>query len=337
MSWDYVGNSWAVELLKQQILSGKTRHAYIIAGPSGIGRRTLALRFIQAMQCSQPLGPAEPCMVCRTCRQIADMQFADMQVLELLEGKSEISKDQVRQSRQFLSLAPYLSKSKAAVFLDFQQASEGTQDALLKTLEETPGTAMIIITVDALHSLLPTTISRCEVLNLRPLPADELTRVIITRLGVDSDRAKLLGHISGGRYGYASTLSQDENLLIKRQTWLEDWIALGEMNRLQRFKWVDGQFPKKSRLPLKEKRQELVEMLNIWISYHRDILLLSSGSNSGVINIDMLERLQPSADRVTSGRAAEIIRGLEQAVGRVEHYLNPRLVMESLMLQLEEK
>lgn len=336
MSWDYIGNPWAVELLQQQVLAETTRHAYLIAGPIGIGRRTLALRFVQAMQCLQPNGPAEPCRGCRTCRQIEAMQYPDLQMLELLEGKSEISKDQVRQSRQFLSLAPFQSKFKTVIIRDFQLASEGTQDALLKTLEETPGSAKIIITVDAVENLLTTTISRCEVLKLRPVPAEELSSILISRLSIEPAKAHLLGHISGGRYGYAKALAENDNQLEKRQAWLEDWIAIAEMNRLQRFKWVESAFPRKNKLTLKDKRRELVEMLNTWMSYHRDLLLLSSGSSSGLVNIDMTDRMQLSAARITPASAVTNICCLEQAVNRVERYLNPRLVMEALMLELEE-
>ena len=110
-----------------------------------------------------------PCMECRSCRQIEAMQYSDLQVVEKLEDKSEIRKEQVDEVNRFLSLSPYESKSKTSILIDFQSASTEAQNALLKTLEEAPGNSMIIITVDSVDNLLPTTVSRCEVLNLRPI------------------------------------------------------------------------------------------------------------------------------------------------------------------------
>ncbi|MBA4419796.1 MAG: hypothetical protein C0391_01480 [Anaerolinea sp.] len=335
MNWDYVGNPWAVEMLRTQIVQDTTRHAYIFAGPQGIGRRTLALRFVQALNCPQAAVSAEPCLSCRVCQQIETTQYSDLQVLELLEGKSEISREQVRLTQQFLSLTPYQSKSKVAIFRDFQLASAGTQDALLKTLEETPGSARIFITVDALENLLPTTVSRCEVLSLRPMPAEELANTLHARLHVEPEKARLLGHISGGRYGYARLLAEDESLLQKRATWLDEWSALAGMNRLQRFKYVEAGFPKRSKLTLKEKRQELAEMLNTWMSFNRDVLLLVSGAGSGLMNIDRSGEVERVSVQTTTFEAARTIRCLERAINRVERYLNPRLVMETLMLELE--
>ena len=136
MDWDYVGNEWAVKMLKQQAAQDSTRHAYILAGPQGIGKRTLALRFIQALNCPKAEGNGEPCLECRSCRQIEAMQYSDMQVVEMLEDKSAIIIDQIRQVQQFLSLTAYESKAKTALLVNFQNANTQAQNALLKTLEE---------------------------------------------------------------------------------------------------------------------------------------------------------------------------------------------------------
>ncbi len=86
MEWDYVGNEWAVNMLRQQVVHGSTRHAYILAGPEGLGKRTLAIRFIQALNCTKAEGNGNPCMECRSCRQIEAMQYSDLQVVEEAGG-----------------------------------------------------------------------------------------------------------------------------------------------------------------------------------------------------------------------------------------------------------
>lgn len=337
MNWDYAGNLWAVDMLRQQMLAGVTRHAYLFSGPPGVGRRTLALRFAQALNCPQAGVSAEPCLTCRTCRQIADLQFPDLQLVEVSEGRSEILIDQVRQVKQFLSLSPYQSPAKIAIFRDYQFAKSSAQNALLKTLEETPGSAIILITVDALENLLPTTVSRCEVLRLRPMPIPTLAAELGTRLSLPEERAGLLASIAGGRFGTARQLAEDPDLLTRREAWLNIYPRLTSDTLLQRLQYVETLFPKNDRVGARDKRRNLVGMFNTWISLERDVLLLASGSGAAVANPDALETIQRLAQRTTPVVSAAAIRCLERAAGRIDHYMNSRLVVENLMLELEEE
>src|SRR6185436_11236356 len=81
-NWNLIGNEWAVDMLKKHIANGTTRHAYLFAGPPGLGRRTLALRFAQALNCQTPVAAGIPCGACRDCRQIEAMQHADLTIVE---------------------------------------------------------------------------------------------------------------------------------------------------------------------------------------------------------------------------------------------------------------
>lgn len=332
MEWDYVGNEWAVNMLRQQVAQGSTRHAYILAGPDGLGKRTLALRFIQSLNCIKAEGNGNPCLECRSCRQIEAMQYSDLQVVEKLEDKSEIRKEQVDEVNRFLSLSPYESKSKASILIDFQSASVEAQNALLKTLEEAPGNSMIIITVDSVDNLLPTTISRCEVLTLRPLPARDVAFALASRLNVEGQLAELLGHISGGRFGYARLLAEEPDLLEQRSTWLDEWIDVFGMTRVQRFKYIENKLSR--RMELKKQREMLGGMIDCWTSLTRDILLATNTTVAGPMNIDRKEDIVRLAARLGSGKSTRIIRSLEQASNRIDRYYNPRLVMEMLMLEV---
>ena len=334
MDWDYVGNDWAVKMLKQQAAQDSTRHAYILAGPQGIGKRTLALRFIQALNCPKAEGNGEPCLECRSCRQIEAMQFSDMQVVEMLEDKSSIIIDQIRQVQQFLSLTAYESKAKTALLVNFQNANTQAQNALLKTLEESPGSSRLIITTDAPESLLPTIVSRCEVLNLRPISAREVSTALAKRLGVEAHLAELLGHISGGRYGYARYLAEEPEVLEQRSTWLDEWVELQGMNRRQRFKYVENKLSR--RLDLKKQRETLRDMIACWISYSRDILLSANGAASPPMNMDRKDEVARVAGKIKPSKAAAVIRSLEMAAERIDSYCNPRLVMETLMLEIRD-
>src|SRR5512139_3597561 len=208
--WDMIGHEWAVEMLKKHVIHGTMRHAYLFAGPPGLGRRTLALRFAQALNCQTPVEAGIPCGHCRDCRQIAAMQHADLTVVQSEAEGGTLKVDQIREARRTLTLKPYQSKYRVSIFLRFQEANDSASNALLKTLEEAPSYAVLILTADNPEQLLPTIVSRCEVLRLRPLKIEEIQRALESR-GMESGRAKLVAHISGGRFGYALRLLENES------------------------------------------------------------------------------------------------------------------------------
>ena len=133
--------------------------------------------------------------------------------------------DQVREVQHSLSLKPYQSKFRVAIFLRFQEANDNAANALLKTLEEAPAHAVLILTADSPEQLLPTIVSRCEILRLRPLPVAAIEADLLER-GIEPERARLLAHISGGRPGYARRLVDDTSLLEKREERLNDLQTL---------------------------------------------------------------------------------------------------------------
>src|SRR5512143_2539382 len=199
-NWGLLGHEWAVELLRQHILSGELRQAYLLTGPSGVGRRTLALRFAQAVNCPQPVAPGEPCRTCRTCQQIEGMRFADLSVIQAESEGGVLKIDQVREVLRTVTLKPFQAPYRMAVFLRFQEANANAQNALLKTLEEPPAHALLLLTADNAEQLFPTIVSRCEVLRLRPLPVREVAEFLAVQ-GTPPDQARLLAHLSGGRPG----------------------------------------------------------------------------------------------------------------------------------------
>lgn len=168
MNWSIYGHEWAADLLGNHITHDAVRHAYLFCGPPGIGRRTLALKFVQALNCLQPPSPGEACGSCRMCQQTAREQQPDLHIIRIEEDASNIKVEQIRDLQRVLALSPYQARYRVALLLGFEKATPGAQNALLKTLEEAPEKAILLLTADSPDNLLPTIVSRCELLRLRP-------------------------------------------------------------------------------------------------------------------------------------------------------------------------
>lgn len=323
-NWNLVGHEWAVDMLKKHVVNGTTRHAYLFAGPPGLGRRTLALRFAQALNCQTPLDAGIPCGQCRDCKQIEAMQHADLTVIQAESEGGTLKVDQIRETRRTITFKPYQSKYRVAIFLRFQEANDNAANALLKTLEEAPSYAVLILTADNPEQLLPTIVSRCEVLRLRPLKIEEVKQDLENR-GIERDRANLIAHISGGRPGYARQLIESESLLEKREERLNDMQSLIAASRVEKFAYADK---------LARDKESMRQAILIWLSYWRDVMLRTAQARTPLVNVDRNVEIEDLAGQLDLSAARGVVSGLENALEKMERNVNSRLLAEVMLLDL---
>jgi DNA polymerase-3 subunit delta' len=329
-NWNMLGHEWAVDMLHQHAARGDVRHAYLFCGPPGLGRRTLALRLAQALNCTRPIAAGIPCGTCRDCKQINAMQHPDMNVIQALDGDGlpkeggTLRVDQVREVQHALSLKPYQAKYRVALFLRFQEANDNAANALLKTLEEAPAHAILLLTADTPEQLLPTIVSRCEILRLRPLPVGAIESDLIER-GMDEERARLLAHISGGRPGYARRLTDDSTVLEKREERLNDLQTLLPAPRVEKFSYAEK---------LSKDKDAMRQAILIWLSYWRDVMLRVVQAETPLVNIDRNMEIEFLAGRLDLSTARRVVNDLESALEKMDRNVNSRLLAEVLLLDL---
>ncbi len=323
--WRVIGQDRIVSLLDYSLAGNGIAHAYLLVGPRHIGKGTLALDLACALNCE---GPGVPCGQCRSCRRILEGKHADVTVTGL-DSRTEIGIEDIRGLQRMASLPPYEGKCKAFIIDGAEYLSTEAANALLKILEEPPQrVAWLLLAADE-DRLLPTVLSRCQRLELRPVPPQRVQEVLVSSYGVDPDRAKLLSHLCHGCLGWALAALSDDDMLEQRSQDVTRLSSLLAADLSERFAYAQELATQFS-----ANRRAAAETMQVWLDWWRDLMLVRGGYSEAVVNNEHLEALEEQAgclDLLDIRRFLSRLCSLQQEVSR---NINPRLAMESLMLDL---
>jgi DNA polymerase-3 subunit delta' len=325
MNWDLIGHEWAVQLLRGHIVQNNLRHAYLITGPSGVGKKTLAVKFVQAINCEDPVEQGIPCQACQTCLRIARMEHPDLFPVKVEEGSTQIKIDQIRELVHRFSLTPYVASRKIGLLINFEQANSQAQNSLLKTLEEPPGDSIMILTATSANSLLDTITSRCEEIRLNTVPISISRNGLEHIHGIPADQANFLAHISGGKPEIALHYHRDPAALELREILLNDHRQILQGNSVERFSYA-SKYEKDSLMVNK--------VIDTWSSLWHDIMHQSGKSRAPIQNIDRSTEIDQIVNRVNLGTAQKTLNIFRRAHSLLLDNANLKLTFEDLLLQL---
>lgn len=322
-NWPVYGHDWAVDHLRRALANGRVRHAYLIVGTESIGKETLARAFAMTLNCVEADEAARPCGRCSACRRIAAGSHPDILYSENDPVTGVLKTEEVRAVMSRIALKPYEARYRIAIFRDFDHARGNAQDALLKTLEEPPPQAVLILLAPAPETLLSTITSRSQIISLRPVAADVIREVLIQHKGASLDQADLLAGLSGGRLGWAFRALEDPAILDQRTQALDLLEDTLSRNRAGRFEIADG---------LSRDKLALTPLLELWQTYWRDVLLLTQGAATPPANLDRRDALEKLAFSLTPEEALGALKATRRTLDDLSKNLNLRLALEVLFL-----
>jgi DNA polymerase III subunit delta' len=242
---------------------------------------------------------------------------------ELDPGTGALKIEEIRSVMQRIALKPYEARYRVAIFRDFDHARPQAQDALLKTLEEPPPQAILVLLAPSTESLLSTIISRSQVVQLRPISTDGVREALIQQRSAAPEQADLLARLSGGRIGWAIHALEDPAVLEQRTAALELLEHTLDMNRAQRFDLAED---------LGKDKLSLYPLLELWQTYWRDVLLAGHGAGDNPANIDRRPTIEHLAALFSPDEALAALNATRTLFDNLSLNLNLRLALEVMFL-----
>ncbi len=331
--WKTIGHERAVTFLKRGLELGRTSHAYLVAGPARVGKRTLALDLAAALNCA---GSDRPCGQCGQCHRIAGGLHTDVRVLSLEgvewdQGRSRVSIgiDQVREVRKDASIKPFEGGYRVFIFDGAEHLTGAAANSLLKLLEEPPDQVVLILLTSDQAALPSTIVSRCQMLEVRPLPLHIVTQALQDGHGADSDTATEIARLSGGRLGWALEAVARPEVLEERADRLAAVVNMVGAGLESRFAYATALSSSFLR-----SRDTVREEFRLWLDWWRDLLLIKQGGPDYVNNLSKTDLLTRMAASMTSVEITAAIGCVQETWELLERNVNPRLAIEEMMLVL---
>ncbi|MCM1046116.1 MAG: DNA polymerase III subunit delta [Candidatus Gastranaerophilales bacterium] len=323
---DIVGQEQIKEHLQNAIEAKKISHAYIINGEKSSGKEFVSKVFAMTLQCEA--GGKDPCHECHSCKQALSGNQPDI-IYVSHEKPNTISVEDIRvQVANDVSIKPYSSPYKIYIVNEAEKMTTQAQNALLKTLEEPPEYAVILLLTANLESLLPTILSRCVLLNMKPVADEEMRRFLMEELHTPDYKAEVCVAFARGNVGRAKALASSEEFEhVKAE-------ALSLLKYIQDMELYEIVAAIKK---IGEYKLQINDYLDIMAIWYRDVLLFKATHDvNHLVFREEISALRKCARRSSYEGIEEILKALDKAKRRLDANVNFDLTMELLLMTIQE-
>ncbi len=305
---EIIGHQKQWQFLKKSVRMHRVPHAYLFSGQSQLGKKTISLEFIKLLFCQRK--NEEPCQTCQSCQYLKKGIHPDFFLVE--PQKREIKISQIRELSWKLSLHSSISPFKAALINEAHSLNSEAQNCFLKTLEEPKGKTILILITEYPETLFPTILSRIQKIRFFPVPKSEIENYL-KKQGLALKEAQRIVSLSFGKPGLAINFFLNPQKLKNQDQEIKEIIKISESDLSFRFRYAKN---------LISQKQNVKEILDIWLRHFRGMLLAKIQKSSEIHNYSLTQ-----------------LKKIIQVIERINFLLertnvNPRLALETLMLQL---
>ncbi|NMB27551.1 MAG: DNA polymerase III subunit delta' [Tissierellia bacterium] len=318
-----IGHEKIIENLKNAIDNNQISHSYLFEGEESIGKKMVALSFAKTLLCKKQ--GLKPCNSCNSCLKFDNLNHPDFKLIE--PEKNRISKKTIDKLIKSMSIAPLESKRKIVVIDNSHEMGLEAQNGLLKTLEEPPSYINIILITSSSNNLIPTIISRCQVVKFYPVENKKIEELLKLNYNKTLEEANFIAHFTQGSVGRSIILSKSEDFFSKREETLKIIDNIVNGDKLTIFNSIDF---------FLQNKDSIEEILDIILYWFRDLLIYKEvGKSALIINRDKISLLF-NQSFLNTNKINDIIEKTIETKEDIKRNINYQLSIETMLLNMQE-
>ena len=324
---DIIGQESIKKHLQTAIKTGNLSHAYIINGEYGSGRQTIASALAKTIQCQSKTDDTDACGVCTSCKQAESHNHPDIKYIT--HDKTSISVNDIReQLNNDISIKPYSSEYKIYIIPDANKMTEQAQNALLKTIEEPPVYAIIILLTENCDSLLPTIRSRCVTLTMNPVEKDKICTYLENKFQLEPEQAQIAANYCQGNIGKAIRFASSSDFIDMKNQVLK---LLKNLDSMDIASIIDT---------IKEfstHKNDINDYLDLMLLWYRDVLMFKVTKDANLLLYsDEYSAISEQATKRDYENIENIIAAIDKAKVRLKANVNFDVTIELMILAMKD-
>lgn len=322
---EILGNEMVKDHFKKAIANHKISHAYILTGEAGMGRKSIANAFAMTLLCEK--GGSEPCMSCHSCKQVMSGNHPDL-IYVTHEKPGSIGVDDVReQINDTIMIRPYSSYYKIYIVDEAEKMTVQAQNALLKTIEEPPAYAVIILITTNQEAFLPTILSRCVQMKLKPLKDFTIKNYLTQNLHIAEKDADICAAFARGNLGKAIHLALSDEF---RELFQKVMVLVKNVGTMDISMLLD------CIREMKEQNFDIGEVLDLMQLWYRDVLMFKVTKDMNLLIFkDEYKMINEMGEKIDYAGLEAILAAIDTARTRLNANVNMELAMELLLLTMK--